>query len=393
MSNGLQPSGFVSPTVQELITQINTALLANIDTALDLSPDQPIGQIVGIMAEKLAEIWEAVATVYTQEDPDSAEGPLLDALCALTGTRRRSATYSTVTATLNVAASSTVPAGSVASVTGQPANTWVLEADVVNSTGSAANFTGTFRSSLPGPFAANAGTLTVISTPVSGWNSVTNAADAIQGIVADTDAVLRVRRQAELSAAGACTVDAIRADLLEVTGVEQAFVLENDTDSIDANGLPAHSFAAIIWDGPGLDATNNSIAQAIWNDKPTGIETFGNISGMATDSTGNARTVNFFRAAQVPIYLSYTLITDDTFPIGGDTLVKAAAAQYALDHLNLGVEVVALAFRSAALSVQGVVDVPTFTLGTSPSPVGTSNIPITTFEIATVDTANITVSP
>jgi uncharacterized phage protein gp47/JayE len=392
MTSGLTPTGFIAKTQQEIVTDINTQILNTIDPGLDLSADQPMGQLIGIFAEKIAEEWEAVATAYNEMDPDAAEGYLLDALCALTGTRRQTATYSTVTVTLNLNSGTTVNAGSTASVANQPANVWVAESTVTNSGGSTADFTTTFRSQNPGPFVANASTLTVISSPVIGWNSITNPGDAILGVATDSDPVLRVKRQAELSAAGACTTDAIRADVLEVAGVLQCFVLENTSDVADGNGLPPHSFDVIIWDGSSPQASNTAIAQAIWNDKPTGIPTHGSISANATDSQGNSRSVNFDRASQVPIYMSLTVTRGPTYPSNGDALVQAALAAYASANLNLGVEVVALAFRAAALTVPGVLDVPVFTLGTAPSPVGTANIPITQFQIATLSTSNVVVT-
>ncbi len=387
---GLTPTGFVAPTVQEIVDDLNAQFLTTIDAGLDLAPDQPMGQIIGIFAEKLAEVWEVVATTYNAMNPDAAEGNLLDNICAITGTRRRSAKYSTVTATVNLNASTTVPINSVASVNGQPANRWVLTAPVTNSGGSPASFSSSWRSEQPGPFAANAGTLTVIETPVVGWNSITNAADAIEGIPEDTDAVLRVERENELAAAGACTIDAIRADILQVAGVVQCYVFENDTLITDANGLPAKSFRVVVWDGPGSDASDTELAQAIWNNKPSGISTDGNTSATATDSQGNPRTVYFTRATQVPIYFTLTT-TPGSVTTAQRQAIKDAMAAYALSHQNLGVSVIALAYHAIALGVSGISDVPTFFLDVTASPAATANIPITNLQIATVSTTHILV--
>lgn len=388
---GLTPTGFVAPSVQEIITDLNTSILTVVDAGLDLAPDQPIGQTIGIFAEKLAEVWELMSTVYNSLNPDAAEGNLLDNVSAITGTRRRSATYSKVVGTLNLNTGVTVNAGSVVAVAGQPTNTWVLQAPVTNSGGSAANFPGTFNSSLPGPFAANAGTLTVINTPAVGWNSITNATDAVQGIAQDTDAVLRAKRQAELAAAGSCTAPAILADVLEVPGVISAFIFENDTDLTDSSNLTPHAIRVVVWDGPAPAATNNSIAQAIWNNKPAGTQTNGVTFGIAVDTTGVFRIVYFDRAQQVPIYFSYTT-TPSVLTTAQTAAVKAQVAAVGLAALGLGAEVVALAFKVQPLFIPGIIDVTAFTLGTGPAPVGTTNIAITPLQIATVNTTHILVN-
>lgn len=390
---GLTPEGFIAPTVQEILEDTTTKILANVDAGLDLSADQPIGQVIAIIAEKMAEIWEFQSTIYNAMNPDAAEDQLLDNVSAITGTRRRSASYSSVVATVNLnGAGTTLPAGTVASVAGQPTNRWIMTAPVTNSGVSSANFSSTWRSEQPGPFVANATTLTVRETPVIGWNSISNPTDAKLGIPEDTDSVLRIERENELSAAGSGTADGIRADVLQVPGVLQCFVYENDSNVTDINGVPAHSFRVVVWDGPSLSASDTDIAQAIWNSKGGGIGTYGATTANAADSQGNIRAVNFDRAVQIPIYMRF-YTTPSSIDAGTIQAVKDAAVAYALANQNLGTAVIALAYRSVALESSNVLqDVPTLELGLAPSPSGQSNIAISGLQIATLDTSHILVN-
>lgn len=74
------------------------------------------------------------------------------------------------------------------------------------------------------------GSLTVILTPVAGWESVTNLKAGVTGRNTETDAQLRLRRQNSIRILGAGTVEAIRSRLLQqVPGVTQALVFENRT--------------------------------------------------------------------------------------------------------------------------------------------------------------------
>jgi uncharacterized phage protein gp47/JayE len=388
---GLTSTGFVATTVDEEVTELNALVLAAVNGALDLSADQPIGQLIGIFAEKFTEIMELGATVYNAINPNAAEGQLLVNAAALSGTIPQVATYSVVSANLTLQAATTVNAGATAVVANQPTNTWNLITPVVNTTSITGVFPATFQSNTPGPFVANAGTLTVIGTPTIGWLSVTNPLDAIAGVAADTDTTLRQRRQIELEGEGSGTLDAIESAVIKVAGVLQVLCFENNLMATDSTGLPGKSFRVVVWDGPGASASNNAVAQAIWEHKPSGILAFGAQQGTATDSNGVLRGVSFDRAVQLPLYVVCTT-TPPFLTAAGTLAVKAAIAAYGAAAFNLGVSVIDLPFRASALVAGVTTDVPIFCFGTTPSPTNFFNLQVPGGEIATISTTNILVN-
>jgi len=408
---GLTPSGFVAPTFTQIVNDINAAILAQVNSGLDLSPSQPLGQIIGILSEKLAEAYQLGATVYNSLNPNAADGALLVNACALSGTAPQAATYSTVTCNLNLNASTTINTGSLISVTGlTPVSLWYLTAPVVSST--AGVYQGVFRSLNPGPFAAPAGSLTTIQVSTPGWNSVTNPAAATLGNAADSDATLRARRAQELLGQGSGDVDAIRAAVLKVPGIQPGLnsvvVTENTTLVTATDGTPGKSFHVIIWDN-GM-ALSNAVAQAIWNVKPSGIFSFGVTAGTATDSIGNPHTVLFDRATQLPVYVSLTTTSPVALTSVQIAALKQAIVNYAIGtydangltltqaNIVLGQNVVALALRGAVFTALqqmfpgSLVDVPTFALDFIPSPTNTANLTVGTTQIATFATANFLVN-
>ncbi len=390
MAGGMTALGFTPKTIQEILGEIGAEQLATVDPALDISPDQPLGQINGIYASKLAELWEGLAVSYNAFNRGAAEGFLLDAIGLLTGTLRLPATKSKVTATVNLAGATTLSAGVVANVSGQPTVRFVLTASVTST--SSGNYPALFEAEVTGPVVANAGTLTVITTPAGGWNSVTNAADADLGTNIETDANYRLRQMTEQTASGSCTVDAIRADLLRIPGILQAFVFENTTMATDIDGVPAKAYECVVYDGVIPDVDDADIGQVIWDNKPSGIQTYGDTDVDVTDSTGALRTVSFSRGDNKNVYLTYTLSVDAlTYPVDGDAQVKAAAIAKGLTYLILGQDVVALVFRAAALTVTGVMDVTDFRLGFTSTPTGTANLTIGSREIGVLDTSRIVV--
>jgi hypothetical protein len=391
MSIGLTPTGFVATTVTEEVTDLNAKFLANVDGSIDLAPDQPFGEVIGIFAEKFAELTELGATIYNMTNPSAAEGRVLVNIAAISGTLPQVATFSYVTGTLTLNAGTTVLAGAVASVAGQPTNRWVLTANVTNPGPGTQMLPGIFRSEQAGPFVANAGTLTIISTPTIGWTAITNAADAVPGLAADTDTSLRQKREAELAGQGSGDLDAIRAAVLKVPGVIQAFVFENVFLETDATGLPGKAFRVVVWDGVGHSASPAAIGLAIWKAKPTGILAYGATPIVVTDSQGNTHTVSFDYAQQKPLFVTLTT-TPTPLTLAQRTAIRLALTTYADATFNLGVSIIDLPFRAAALVAGIDTDVPTFAFDFVASPVNTANLTVTGLQIATLDSTNIKIN-
>ncbi len=390
----LTDTGYVMPTIEEIKSDLEEDFRAEIDPAIDLSPEQPMGQAVGIFARTEALTQELIQTLANGMNPNAAENFLLDNICALTGTTREPAKKSTVTLSCDLDAAFTAAQGSMmANVVGFEGIRFVNVEEVDLSLEVAGVYPIEFESSEYGPVVANATTLTVITAPVTGWNSCTNALDAVLGSHVETDELLRKRREDELTAAGACTVDSIRADILKVDGVKQCYVFENVSLSTDENGLPGKSIEVVIHDGIVPAADDDEIAQAVWDSKPAGSETYGTTTVMVADSTGIPRAVKFSRATVKNVWFEFDVLIDSTFyPTAGASLIKVAAALYGDNYLNLGRDVFANTFKAAALAIPGVLDVTALRLGFSASPVGLVNLTITGREIADVDTSRMTVT-
>lgn len=230
-----------------------------------------------------------------------------------------------------------------------------------------------------------ANSITVIETPVSGWVAFNNPNDVELGKDIESDADLRLRREQTLATAGASTEEAIRARVLEIDEVTACRVFSNRTLVVDAFGRPPKSFETIV-----LGGDEQEIADTIWLVAPAGIEIFGDITKTVVDSQGFNQIVKFSRPTQVPIYIIITLVTDASFPIGGEDAVKEAVANYGDENFGIGDDVITTMLFCAIHTVQGILDI-TIDIGTAPAPVGDANIPIADDEIAYFDTTNITV--
>lgn len=373
--SGIDATGFVTRTLQESLTDIETKEKAEIDPALNVEPEQPIGQVNGIVAAEVRAGWELGEALYNAMDPDKAEGVPLDNLCSLTGTTRDPATKTVVAATVNLDALTVLPAGTKASVAGHADQVFELVTGVT--AGGSGNYAATFRAVTAGPIPVAIGTLTVRVTTVTGWNSVTNAVEGTIGKNVETDTSLRKKRVEELTGSGNGTPDAIRTKLLKVAGVAQAVCYENTGDTTDANGIPGHGIFAVIFDGTSPAADTDEVSAALWKARAAGTPMLGD-THTTVDTLGVTQTVKWSRAAFGYLQVAYGLTVTSEY--GGADTVKAAIDAWVTENQVIGADVVALAIKAIPLSVPGVVDVTSFafeileSLPSGGAPVNTANV-------------------
>lgn len=185
-----------------------------------------------------------------------------------------------------------------------------------------------------GAIAVPAYSLTEIKTPVSGFLSITNAQSGIIGNDIENDAHLRARRKSSLSLSGSGTLDAIRAAILNITGVTSASIYENNTDIESPEGLPPHSFKVLVSGGD-----DQLIANIIWQKKPAGIRSFGNVTIMVKDSNGKEHNISFSRSVKRYVYAKVTITKDNMFIDDSISVIQDNIASH-INRLGAGYNVI-----------------------------------------------------
>lgn len=389
MPFGVTSNGFERKDLQTILEEIEESQRDDIDPGLNQEADSLLGQLNGVMVNALSELWEVAEAVYNAFNPDTASNQSLDNVAAITGSTRRPATPSTVLADVTLDPGTTLPAGSVATVAGDPDARFLLDTEIVWPGPGPFTFVDQpFTAESTGPTVANAGTLTGGPELVTGWASVTNPLDATLGTDDETDAAFRARRLAEVAGAGGSTLEAIRSDVSRVAGVTAVSAIENTSGVVDpVTGLPAKSFEVIV--SGGLDA---DIASAIFGSKPAGILSFGTTTELVENSEGDDVPISFTRPTEVEIWLEIDVLVDGTYPVGGDAAVAEAVATFGDARFGQGDDVVLAAFNASIFSVLGVRDISEIRAGFAVSPTGTVNLPILLRQLARFDTARIAVS-
>lgn len=386
---GVTPQGFVVKPLDQCLTELQALARASFGQGIKLNPSSKWGQFLAILAERESEIWDLGQEVYASRDPDQATGAGLEAICAITGVIRNEATRSTVTATLGGVAGTIIAAGKVASVAGAGGR-FRLQAQATIGVGGTVD--AVLEAEETGPVFAPAGSLTVIETPVAGWVTVTNAADAEVGTSVEKDPALRQRRELSLAIAGTAIADAILAEVARVKDVSSVAVYVNDDDVVDAQGLEPHSVEVIVSGG-----TDAAVAAAVWRSKAGGIRSQGTTSVVVQDAAGHDQVVSFSRPVLVPIYLALVIEKGEKYstaspPDDGDSLVKQALVDWGLTNLTGGTSVYPRAMLPAVFGVAGVKNVPTIAVGLAPVPASEAPIVLTARERAQIDATRITIA-
>ena len=381
----IDASGLHIPTYQDIMDYLEEQVRLIFGNDIYLGDDAQDYQLLSVFAAKLYDVMQLAELNYNNRSPATASGAALDTLVAINGIQRQPATASTATVTLTGTAGAVISGGAVQQVS--TGYLWSLPASVTIGDDGTAEALATCQQL--GPTVAVPGDLSIIATPTAGWVSVTNAAAADLGRAVETDAELRARQAQSVANPSQTIIESLQGGLASVPGVSLVKVYQNDTDTVDANGLPAHSIEAVVEGGEDYD-----IAYQINLRKDDGVSTNGTESETVVDTMGQSHTIKFSRPTQTPIYVSLTV--QPLLGYKGSDSIKAAVAAY-INALGIGEDVYAAAIMVAAMQTMTSISAPEFNittlqLGTSASPSGTADIAIGYRAKATCTVDNIVVT-
>lgn len=237
------------------------------------------------------------------------------------------------------------------------------------------------------------GALVNIDSPVFGWTGINNLLAGAGSRDVETDIELRQRQANSSRVTGSATVKAIRSRLLqEVPGVTAVTIFENRTHLFQ--GLqPPHSFETLVQGG-----TDQAVARNIWENKPAGIETFGNIEIDVTDDNGDAQSIYFSRPVKVYAWVRVAitgLYPEEPLPITTQQAIVDAVLAAGLS-MTVGEDVITQRFIGpiyANTQGIGMLTVETaLTATSSDTPVfSTTNKPVDRSSVALFDSTRIQV--
>lgn len=297
-------TGVIIPDTSEILSDVQVEFRNVFGADLILTPDTPQGVLAAAEALARTEVVNNNAAVANQINPNIAAGIFLDAIMALTGMQRGTATPTVVYGVLLTGVAGTViPAGTIAKTAA--GDQFQSVADVTLSAGGTASVN--FRSVATGSVPAVVNTLNSVVTSVLGWETVTNpnTIAPTPGTNTQSDQAARALRDNTLAFQAISLPEAITSALYATKGVTSLKFQENISDSTQTiNGISMISHSIYVCIAGGLD---HDVAVALLENKSSGCGWNGNTAVVVSEpASGQLYTVLFDRPAQVGILIEVT---------------------------------------------------------------------------------------
>jgi hypothetical protein len=153
-----------------------------------------------------------------------------------------------------------------------------------------------------------------------------NDSPLIVGRKREDDEELRQRAFDNTSIGGAATLDALGTEINRIEGVQSLTMRRNRSEST-VNGLPPHSFEAIVYGGENEDIAN-TIHGTMSIDSTDHGGAFGTevTYDIESDITGQTETIHWSRPTEVALNITVELIVDDGYI--GDDVVASRIVEY-----------------------------------------------------------------
>ena len=318
------PDGIQVQTFQEIYDELAAGYRSIYGEDINLDPDSPDGQRVAIEAQLVLDAQSFGALEYNQRDPDFALGQSLNSIIKLSGISRRPATRSQVDVVVTTNRPLTLPTDyAVEDDLGQ-AWTTLNAIDIPPGETTVTLFAANFG-------AVEADPATVINpvTVVIGVLSVTNPTAATVGIDEETDQELRVRRNRSLETPQSSSTGRMFTALANLPNVTDVAVYENDTDTTDSDGIPAHSLWVVVEGGAVSDIVETMVKNKTGGKGMVGAvtETF---SEDFTRPNGTTFTIvhsmTFDRPVDVPVLVRLDATRKDAANPVDEALISQAIA-------------------------------------------------------------------
>lgn len=416
---GITEKGFKRKSYEDILENQKAKARSLFGDDVNLDHSSPLGKLIRNFSLESAQNWSTLEDVYNASFLDYTNGASLDYLCKLIGISRRPANpaRSSQPQVFEGDNGTTIPSGFLIE-TEEEIRFITTESSVIENGTAEVNI----EAVEPGVSGnVNTNTINVIVNPISGLDSTHNPASTVDGRDVESDYQLRERFRNSLATGGGSTIDAIRAELLQLGGVIDAVVNQNNTmndayDLLDQmeteyqNSNYQNMYDLIpdvrnaLADAKSVQSTifggvDQEIAEVLFENVAAGIQTLGDITIDIEDDRGNLQPISFSRQNFVDVYVNATLTTNSEFPADGNTQVETEIIKYiggidqnndSFDGLTLGEDVIRTRIIAAIHNVDGIVDVD-LTIGESDTTLDYTNITIGEQSAATTDTTKVVV--
>jgi hypothetical protein len=318
------PNGFIAPTEADIFGGVFADINAAFGGNLNPDPDTPQGQLATSETAVVGFCNDTFLYYTNQVDPAYAEGRMQDAIGRIYFLERNPAEPTVVQANCSGAQGTIIPVGATAK--SADGNTYICTSDGTIPAGGVVTLP--FECLTPGPIVCPPNSLTTIYRAIPGWDTITNPAEGILGRYVESRAEFEGRREASVALNALGTLPAIRATVLNVPNVLDAYVTENPTNAPVTRGgvtLAANSLYVAVAGG-----ATAAVAKAIWSKKMPGCAYNGTTTVTVVDDNSGYNlpyptySVSFTIATPTAVKFEVSIASSIYVPADATALIQNA---------------------------------------------------------------------
>ena len=374
---GVTEQGFTVKSAAEITADLDAKFVGTFGSQFDTSAESPDGQLIGVVAKLLEDVWQQAEGAYNAYSPSNAYGVGLDKVAEINGITRITNLPTSVAITFSGTAGTVVPAGYIVKTVDGLEFATVAVAVIPAIV--------TAKCTTQGAIKILANEVHVLTTAIAGLVSATNLEPGITGIVREEDPAFRARRENSTISRGTSSIDAIYEGVKSLN-LPYIAIIENTT-SATVDGVPANSFLVVVEGG-----TPAEVSQVIYDNKPQGITSYGSIVTVVNDSKGYPHNIGISRPTPIDISVTTSITNLPGASVDSATLVKAAIVDH-VNNLNISEDVYWSYFFPAILAVVPNIKINSlqikFTVGGT---FGTTDLVLTPQQRARTDASKVVVS-
>lgn len=350
----INKNGFTLSTLNENLQVWVSRLKSVFGNDFVIKKEGVVDNVATSSSLSMMDLENQVAFLIKQMNPNTAEGEWQDKLYSLIGLKRRQATYTVVSRTVQGTPNTEVAIGSLmfenASTKDQFKNNDVIQI------GEDGTGLGSFTAEESGAIdLPNDATLNIV-TPlenVTGIYYTTNNLILI-GEDYENDADFRERWQLTSSQASANTVDGLYKALLDLVETKSDLKIFENRTGEEVDGIPAHSQKIVLNSAYDDETIANVIMQHLVDGNMFGLQ--GRISVEVTDSEGSTEIIKFDRADLLSIFLKVTVTVKENVALAtAQQMIRDNVIKYITENkFDMGSKIWANMFASAIYQVDSV---------------------------------------
>ena len=316
--------GFNRPSYDEILEAQDERAKALFGETIDTSELTALGKYIRINALDIDTLYQILEGVYYGRFPNTASGVSLDRLCPFAGISRNSATPARHSITITGTAGAEVEAGFEVSDEEQSVIFHTDDDYVIGDNGTVTAYVECDETGTEGNILSSE--INTIVNPTADVDSVIGVELITAGEDGESDTELRQRFAKAITGTGSGTANAIKGAVMRVNGVDDCTIVED---------LENNRFKCIV-SFDDTETTRQLVAQAIFEKKPIGIKTYGNI---AVDveiegESGNPHTIYFDATTKKYITVKFTIATNSYFEEDGIDQIKKNIISYLSQYSN-----------------------------------------------------------